>query len=134
AALVKLRDSGPLLDCLFVHPDHARQGLATAMVERVVQGLWRSGEQQLLSYAMLANEASVRWHHRFGFAEVPDLRVAASRLLYYEYEVERRRELNDLPEEELAPLMAAAAHWGEEVRRLEEMERIDFWSVHPRFD
>src|SRR5262249_14700346 len=134
AALVKRRASGPLVDCLFVHPEHARQGWATALVARVVQGLRRCCEERLLSYALLANEASVRWHHRFGFVEVPDLGVAAHRLRYYDSEVERHRAPNDLPEADRARLAAAAEHWGEEVRRLEEMERQDFWSAHPRFD
>jgi GNAT superfamily N-acetyltransferase len=133
AALVKLGESGPLLDCLFVHPNYERRGLATAMVARLVQALRRGDARQMLSHAMLANEASLQWHHRFGFVEVPDLRVASYRRLCYEHEVERHRSLNDIPEAELAELTKAAAQCRAEVRRLEEMEEKDFWSAHPRF-
>jgi L-amino acid N-acyltransferase YncA len=132
AALVKACASGPLLDCLFVHPDHGRRGLATALAARVVRALRRRGERQLLSRAMLANEASLRWHHRFGFSEVPDLRVASYRRLCYEYEVDRHRELNDLPEAELARLVETATHWRKETWRLQQMERKSFRVARPR--
>jgi ribosomal protein S18 acetylase RimI-like enzyme len=130
AALVKACASGPHLDCLFTHPAYGRRGLATALVARVVRALRRCGERQLLSCAMLANEASLRWHRRFGFLEVPDLLVASYRRLCYEHEVDRHRELNDLPEAELARLVETAAHWRKEVWRLQQMERKRFKAAH----
>ena len=44
AAMVKQRQSGPLLDCLFVCPGQARKGLGTALVNRVVEGLLQRGK------------------------------------------------------------------------------------------
>jgi RimJ/RimL family protein N-acetyltransferase len=123
AALVKRQPRGPLLDCIFVRPEVGRGGLATAMATRVVRSLRKRGESRLTSYAMLANEPSLAWHARFGFREVPDLFVASQRWRCYEYEVERHRELNDLSEQALAPLIEAARHWAEESRRLHELER-----------
>jgi GNAT superfamily N-acetyltransferase len=117
AALVKRRPPGPLLDCLFVRPEFGRRGWATALVNRVVRGLLAQGETRLQSYVLLANEASLNWHKRFGFREVPDLMVASHRARVYGDELERHRQRNDLPETELAQLQALAAQAWDEVRR-----------------
>jgi GNAT superfamily N-acetyltransferase len=134
AALVKARLSGPLLDCLFVCPGFARRGLATALATRVVNSLVRQGDTQLTSYAMLANEPSLAWHHRFGFVEAPDLWVASYRWRFYAYEAERHRKLGTLSPAELAKLTNAATFWADEVDRLEEMKKRGFDSVYPNHD
>jgi GNAT superfamily N-acetyltransferase len=134
AALVKDRPSGPLLDCLFVCPGFTRQGLATALMSRVVNSLVERGDTRLISYVMLANEPSLAWHRRFGFEEVPDLWIASYRWRFYAYEAERHRKLGTLSADELAKLTDAAAFWADEVDRLEEMKKRDFESVYPDFD
>jgi ribosomal protein S18 acetylase RimI-like enzyme len=134
AALVKTRPSGPLLDCLYVRPEYARRGLATAMTARLVNSLLELGETHLLSYVMLANEPSLAWHHHFGFREVPDLWVASYRWHYYLAEVARHRELNDLPGAEVAKLAEKAATWADEVERLEALRKQDPPPVYPLFD
>src|SRR5262249_33416061 len=96
AALVKQRRSGPLLDCIFVLPEHGRRGLATMMASEVVAGLLRRGETRLVSYVVLANEPSMAWHQRFGFREVPDVFVASQRARVAQDELERHRLLQDL--------------------------------------
>jgi L-amino acid N-acyltransferase YncA len=131
AALVKHRDGPPLLDCLFIHPAHARQGWGTALVSRVVQGLLADGEKELISFVHLANEGSKAWHLGFGFKEMPDLWVASYRARFYSSERQRHGELEDLSAEELARLEGLADFWSAEVKRLEKMEREDYWSVHP---
>jgi L-amino acid N-acyltransferase YncA len=134
AALVKQRQNGPLLDCLFVRPEHGRQGLATAMVARVVRGLLRRGETRLLSYVILANEPSMAWHQRFGFQEIPSARVACHRWWVYRDELERHRQLGDLTGPELEELERQEAAWAAEAQRLDELERHDYRAANPRFD
>jgi len=134
AALVKTRDKGPLLDCIFVRPEFGRRGIAIALAARVVNELVAAGESHLYSYAMLANAPSIAWHHRFGFEEVPDLWVATARWRFYAYEVERLREIGEASEAELSRLSELADHWYAETERLEELEKKDFWSVHPGRD
>jgi GNAT superfamily N-acetyltransferase len=133
-ALVKARPSGPLLDCLFVCPDFAGRGLATALVTRVVNSLLERGDTRLTSYVLLANERSLAWHRRFGFDEVPSLWVAAYRWRFYAYEAARHRKLGTLSAADLAELVKAADLWRAEAERLEEMKKQGFESVYPDFD
>jgi GNAT superfamily N-acetyltransferase len=134
AALIKARPSGPLLDCLFVCPGFAKQGLATALVTHVVNSLVGQRDTQLISYVMLANEPSLAWHRRFGFNEVPDLWVASYRWRFYAHEAERHHKLGTLPAGELAKLVDAAAFWANEVDRHEKVKKRDFEAVCPDFD
>jgi ribosomal protein S18 acetylase RimI-like enzyme len=134
AALVKHQRPYPLLDCLFVHPYHARQGLATAMVSHAVNALVKSGESRLLSYVLLANGPSLDWHYHFGFREIPDLWVASARSGFYHSELNQDGQREHLPEEDLAELGRLTDYWGAEVKRLEEVEKRDFWAAHPHFE
>ena len=134
AALIKRGQTLPRLDCLFVCPAQARKGLATRIVNHVVNGLLEQGETKLLSYALLANDASLAWHHHFGFQEVPDLWVATSRWHAYAHQLDLHRQANDLTDSELAELTERTAFWRAEVDRLTELEKRDFWAAHPQFD
>jgi predicted N-acetyltransferase YhbS len=119
AALIKQQTRGPLLDCLFVHPWHGRQGWATALVTRVVQALLVEGASALQSHVHLANEASLAWHSRFGFREIPDYWVASYRARFYAHELERRK---DLSEAERVALGQVVDFW------LAEADRLDIWN------
>jgi N-acetylglutamate synthase-like GNAT family acetyltransferase len=134
AALIKCGQTLPLLDCIFVTPAHARKGLATLMVNRVVNQLLEQGETKLLSYALLANEPSLAWHRHFGFHEVPDLWVASSRWHAYAQQLDLHQQAEDLTDSELAELTDRAGFWRAEVDRLTELEKRDFWAAHPQFD
>ncbi len=134
AALFKHQQSYPLLDCLFVRPDHGRKGLATAMVSHAVNDLVKSGESRLLSYVLLANGPSLDWHYHFGFREIPDLWVASARSGFYHGELNGDDQQEDLQAEELAELGRLADYWGAEVKRLKEVEKRDFWAAHPHFE
>ncbi len=120
AALVKQK---PLLDFLFVVPEYARRGLATAVTTRAVNTLVELGETELESGTRLANAASLAWHERFGFREVPCASVAAARWRCYVYELERHEELGDLSPEAYAELVALERYWWNESERLEKLER-----------
>jgi RimJ/RimL family protein N-acetyltransferase len=129
AALVKRREQGPLLDCLFVHPWHGRQGWATALVTRAVQTLLAEGVSKLQSSVHLANEASLAWHQRFGFREVPDGWIASYRARFFAHELERRK---DLSEAERALLEKVADYWWAEAHRLEELRHQEYASAYPK--
>ncbi len=62
---------------------------------------------------------------------VRTLRVAFARWRFFAYEVERRREVGDASEAELAHLSEQADYWYLETKRSEGMEKHDLWSVHP---
>jgi len=134
AALVKHGQTLPRLDCLFVCPAHARNGLATVMANRMVNWLLEQGETKLVSYALLANDPSMAWHHHFGFREVPDLWVASSRWHAYAHQLDLHRQANDLTDRELGQLAERSAFWRAEVDRLAVLEKRDFWGAHPQFD
>lgn len=134
AALVKQREKGPLLDCLYVHPEQGRQGWATALVSGVVRQLLGQGESKLSSCVHLANEPSLAWHEGFGFLELPDLWVATHRWRFHACELERLRDMKHGTETELTRLAEQEVIWRAEMERLEVLERRDFWSAHPYID
>ena len=115
--------------CLFVHPWHGRQGWATALVTRVVRGLLVEGASKLESCAHLANEASLAWHQRFGFREVPDFWIASYRARFYAHELERRK---DLSEAERAQLGQLADYWWAETHRLDQWRCQEYASAYPK--
>jgi RimJ/RimL family protein N-acetyltransferase len=130
AALVKDRPEGPLLDCIFVHPGHGRKGWATALAAHAVNELVRCGAARLRSSAMLANEASLAWHARFGFRELPDEWVAGARWRHYIYELERHDRLGDLSPAERAELEAKVRYWAKESDRLERQAMRAIAAAH----
>jgi N-acetylglutamate synthase-like GNAT family acetyltransferase len=132
AALVKDRPEGPLLDCIFVRPDHNRKGWATALAAHAVNELVRRVAAQLRSYAMLANAASLAWHARFGFREVPNEWVAGARWRHYTYELERHDRLGDLSPAERAELKARVDYWAKESDCLERQALQAIAAAHPR--
>jgi hypothetical protein len=133
--LVKRRESGPFLDCLFVSPEHGRRGWATALAARAVENLLGRREKALRSYVHPANGPSLAWHAHFGFEEVPDLWIATHRWRLYAAEAERLRRLKRRPNVESACLAEQQeAYWHAEVERLRRLEEQDFWAAHPSFD
>jgi hypothetical protein len=123
AALVKYQPDGPLLDCIFVRPNHARNGWATALASYAVNGLIDEGATILHSGALLANTASLAWHSSFDFREVPDEWIAGARWRHYAYELERHDRLGDLLPADRSDLEAQVRHWADESERLEIARR-----------
>jgi GNAT superfamily N-acetyltransferase len=134
AALVKERAKGPLLDCIYVRPDHGRKGWATALAAHAVNGLLRRGATVLYSGALLANPVSLAWHARLGFRERPDLWIARARWRHCYSELKRRDTIGDLTPEERADFERQIAVYEAGARRLEARERQDFRSAHPLLD
>jgi GNAT superfamily N-acetyltransferase len=133
AALVKERAKGPLLDCIFVRPDHSQKGWATALAAHAVSGLTRRGGTVLYSSAMLANSISMSWHVRFGFRELPSLWVAQARAAHYAIERERLERLGR-PEPEVSEVAGLASYWHAEERRLWDLGPQAFDAVHAVWD
>ncbi len=129
AAMVKVAGSRcPLLDCVFVRPDHFRLGLASTVTTAAVNHLAAEGHRELNSYAMLANEASLAWHAAIGFRERPDLFVAQARCFSASHELKRREKLGVLSEAERARLTALADRWWAELQRIQELPPVERYS------
>ncbi|MBI3759097.1 MAG: GNAT family N-acetyltransferase [Deltaproteobacteria bacterium] len=118
ALLIAGRDSARL-DLLFVHPAWQGRGLATALVADAVNHLHLYGEARLLSRYHIGNDASRRWHQRFGFVEEPDLQRARLYRTAVRQELWRRERLGELPPEERRRLQIELAAWQAQVDELE---------------
>ncbi len=131
AALIRAAKQGPLLQPLFVRPAQQRQGWGTAVMKHVVNQLRQLGATHLYSHTHLGNPASMAWHQRFGFTEMPDEWVASHRAQYYGNELERHQRLADLSSEEEARLAEQANYWAREWNRLATLADADFGAAHP---
>lgn len=118
AVLVKTRSRGPLLDCIFVRPEHARRGCATTLLRALVRGLRGEGHSRLASFVHLANEPSLAWHARCGFREIPDLLVAMHRAGLYAQEAHRGRRFGVLTAAEIENCERLASYWREQAAQL----------------
>ncbi len=127
AALLSQGNVGPILAYLFVDPHYRRSGLATALVGRAIELLLTEGAVQLFSRYWVGNEASIAWHQRQGFRELPDLGVAGHRAEVHEAELQRRRRLGDATADELAALAGLASHSRTEFERLLALAGPDPW-------
>lgn len=103
------RDSARL-DLLFVHPAWQGRQLATALAVEAVNHLHLYGERQLMSRYHIGNEASRRWHQRFGFRELPDLPSAQLFLRAAQHELKRLEKAG-------AANLAERQHWEAERMR-----------------
>lgn len=134
AALVKCGTRTPVLDCLLVRPAFSRRGLATRVTRAACAALAAEGELAVRSWARLANEASVRWHRRFGFVELPDWITAQSRYFAAANELQRLQEHDGLSPLEDAERMAEIEQLRREYARVEELKKADLDSVFPLDD
>jgi GNAT superfamily N-acetyltransferase len=79
AIILVAGDGAPLIEPVMVCPHWQRRGLATTLLRASVAGLRRDGVATLQSRCHLANEASMAWHVRNGFREVPSYFAASCR-------------------------------------------------------
>ena len=123
AALVLKQDDGwALLDMIFVAPAWQRRGLASALAASALTGLHAlGGYRTLVSRFHLGNDTSRAWHHRFGFVDEPDLRLAQLYLRAAIHELHRLRELGALTPQLKRQLTAERRRWQREVDRLESL-------------
>jgi len=109
------------LDLLFVHPAWQGRGTATALLADAVNHLHFQGAGRLLSRYHIGNDASRRWHQRFGFVEEPDLQRARLYCAAARQELWRRERLGDLTPKERARLQAELDVWQAQVDELEQI-------------
>ena len=121
AALLTAGRDSARLDLLFVHPDWQGRQLATALVADAVNQLHLYGEQQLMSRYHIGNDASRRWHQRFGFCEEPDLRRAEVYLQAARHEFWRLEQLGQLSSLERNHWLSECALWQAQVDELERL-------------
>jgi RimJ/RimL family protein N-acetyltransferase len=123
AALVLAQDEGwALLDMIFVKPVWHRRGLATALAAAALTALHeQGGYRTLVSRYHLGNEPSRAWHHRFGFVDEPDLRLAQLHLRAAICELRRLRELHQLTAHAKRRLNRERSCWQKEADRLETL-------------
>ncbi len=134
AALVKIRDHGPLLDCLYSRPEQFREGLGTAVATFAVNRLVAAGHRTLRSCASLANEASNAWHTRFGFVELPNWMTAQSRYFNALRELERRKKWGRITLAEEAAATVELGTFQREYDRTTAIKEIDFQKAMPLLD
>ena len=83
AVLVRSIRRGPILEPIMVQPAHQRRGLGTALLSVTLEALNAAGESTLYSRCHLGNPASLAWHKKSGFQEIPDYFSAAHRWHHY---------------------------------------------------
>lgn len=119
---------GPVLQPIFVTPSHQRRGIATELflnsVKELVElvELMENSVTCIHSRCNLGNEASLAWHLKCGFTEIPNRWTAGHRANIYRQETERQ-ELLQLP---TAPAMRELAnYWAQQRERLEEDDSFE---------
>jgi len=84
AILLRFSERGPLVEPIMVEPTHQRRGLSSALLGRAVESLESAGIDSLVSRCHLANTASLNWHQRNGFQELPNYFAANHRWRHFE--------------------------------------------------
>lgn len=91
ATMIRKLRVGPILEPVFVAPDWQRRGVAALLLDAAL-GALNSGNTErsdeaavdfLYSRCHLGNPASLAWHVRFGFEEIPTLPAAQHRWQHY---------------------------------------------------
>ncbi len=135
AALLLAQDEGwALLDMIFIAPAWQGRGIATALASSALTSLHElRGYGTLVSRYYLGNEASRAWHHRFGFVDEPDQRLAQLQFRAAQQELCRQRERGALTPSLKRRLTRERNHWKRELDRFDNLmkqrrwEEIDPW-------
>lgn len=117
AVLVRSIRRGPILEPIMVHPEHQRRGLGHSLLSATFQALQASGESALFSRCHLGNAASLAWHAKHGFEEIPDYFSATHRWRHFSRLADHCNHVgqSDRAEE----MQTIADHWQAVVNRLE---------------
>ena len=115
ASIIARSENGALLQPIFVSINYRRHGLATQLLAASARSLAEQGCEELHSRCNLGNEASMAWHVKCGFSEIPEGLPAGHRANIYSQEAERQERLN-LPSAK--EMRALADLWKKERDRL----------------
>lgn len=121
AVLTRTESEGPTLAPVMVHPAYQRRGLATSLLRATLSALHDVCVPTLWSHCYLANAASLAWHARNGFVEIPNSFTARHRWQHYECLARHYASCGQTDREQ--DLLAQAGMWQELAERLEADER-----------
>jgi predicted N-acetyltransferase YhbS len=124
AVLVRSIRRGPILEPIMVQPAQQRRGLGTALLCLTLEALNAAGESTLYSRCHLGNPASLAWHKKSGFQEIPDYFSAAHRWRHYAWLAEHFEYVRQ--PEQARQMRQLAEHWKAIVQELESS--VDRWS------
>jgi len=124
AVLIRSIRRGSILEPIMVHPAHQRRGLATALLSASSQALNTCGATTLYSRCHLGNAASLAWHEKNGFQELPSYFAAVHRWRHFAW-LTNHFEHTRQPDQ-AARMRQRAQHWEAVVQELEESN--DRWS------
>ena len=94
AATIARFEHGAILQPIFVAPAYHRRGVATRLLSESAKRLVDLGCEELRSRCNLGNAASMIWHAKCGFVEIPDEMSAGHRANIFSQEAERYERLN----------------------------------------
>ena len=125
AVLVRSIRRGPILQPIIVHPTQQRRGLATALLSAVVNALHAAGDAWLFSRCQLGNAASLAWHGKNGFQEIPNYFAATHRWRHFAWLAEHFEHAQQ--PDKAGEMRQLADHWNAVVKKIEESD--ERWSI-----
>jgi ribosomal protein S18 acetylase RimI-like enzyme len=124
AVLIRSLRRGPILEPIMVHPAHQRRGLGTALLSAALQALNADGATTLYSECHLGNAASLAWHEKHGFQEIPSYFAATHRWRHFAWLAEHFEYVQQ--PERARQMRQLAEHWEAVVEEFEKSN--DRWS------
>lgn len=93
-ALFVQKEAGDIeLDLLFVKPTHQRRGIATQMVTKAANILYKDGVRELRCAHHICNEQSCDWQRKYGFEIILDQFYCRLKYSFYRHEVWRQEKM-----------------------------------------
>jgi ribosomal protein S18 acetylase RimI-like enzyme len=109
AILIRKKKGRPTMEPIMVSPGHQRRGLGSALLATAIQSLQQSGVDVLGSRCHLGNIASLNWHKRNGFREIPNFFAASHRAMHFQWLAEHHSSRNQ--PQQAAEMLRQAEHW-----------------------
>ena len=124
AVLVRSIRRGPILEPIMVHPAHQRRGLGTALLSASLHALNAGGAATLYSRCHLGNAASLAWHEKSGFQEIPSYFAATHRWRHFAWLADHFEYVRQ--PDQARQMRQLAEHWEAVVQELEKSD--ERWS------
>jgi predicted N-acetyltransferase YhbS len=125
AILVRQIEPGPIVEPVMVEPAHQRRGLGSALLAATISSLTNAGANVLVSRCHLGNAASMDWHLRNGFSELPSYFTATHRATHFRWLAEHYRSRQQ--PEQAAEMLRLAEHWADVAETVKPTS--DPWTV-----
>jgi ribosomal protein S18 acetylase RimI-like enzyme len=117
AMLVRSIRRGPLMEPIMVHPAHQRRGLATVLLAAARDALNAGRAETVYSQCHLGNAASIAWHEKNGFQEIPNYFAATHRWHHFAWLAGRYEYLRQ--PDQASAMRQLAQHWESLAQKLE---------------